>query len=242
MAKAAQLALGDRAVAVTGTSSSFAAGQLDEARDLAQRIGIRHEVIETGEFEKDEYVRNDVDRCYHCKHELYTQMEQWVDRLGVEVIVNGTNQDDLHDYRPGLRAASQHRVRSPLAECGMNKQDVRELARRWNLSVWNKPASPCLSSRVVYGVAVTPERLAMIDRAEQYLRQRGLSELRVRYHEGDLARIEVPEEAVFELCREATRKALVEHVLSLGFKFVTLDLQGFRSGSLNSLIQIKRKP
>ena len=152
------------------------------------------------------------------------------------MILNGANADDAGDYRPGMIAASEHHVRSPLLECGFTKLDVRELAAHWQLNVWDKPASPCLSSRVAYGEEVTPERLRMIDRAEQFLRDRGFGNLRVRYHRGDLARIEVPVEELPKLLDAEFRHDLNQTLQRLGFKFVTLDLGGFRSGSLNALI------
>jgi uncharacterized protein len=239
VAKAAQLALGDRAVAVTGTSASLASGELDEARRLARLIGIRHEVIETDEFASHQYLANAPDRCYHCKTELYTQMEQIARQFDVAVIANGANMDDRGDYRPGMQAADEHQVRSPLLECGLDKAEVRQLAADWHLPVWDKPASPCLSSRVAYGEAVTPERLAMIDRAEQFLRERGLRELRVRYHKGDLARIEIPAKELARFCQDELREQLLAHLKSLGFKYVTLDLEGFRSGSLNQVLPVE---
>jgi uncharacterized protein len=158
--------------------------------------------------------------------------------LEVRTIVNGANADDLGDYRPGMQAAAEHRIHSPLAECGLSKADVRELALAWNLPVWDKPATPCLSSRIAYGEAVTPERLAMIDAAEQFLKSRGLANLRVRYHQGDLARIETPLADLPRLCAPEFRSELTAELRRLGFKFVTLDLEGFRSGSLNQLVQI----
>jgi pyridinium-3,5-biscarboxylic acid mononucleotide sulfurtransferase len=241
VAKAAQVALAERAVAVTGTSASLAAGELDEARRLARLIGIRHEVIETDEFANPDYLHNGPDRCYHCKTELYTQIEQIAGRLGIDVILNGANVDDLGDYRPGMKAAGEHRVASPLAECGFDKADVRALAIEWQLPIWDKPATPCLSSRVAYGEQVTPERLAMIDQAEQFLRGHGLRALRVRYHPGDVARLEVPLEALSRVCQQEFRLALVRRLKQLGFQYVTLDLEGFRSGSLNALVNIESK-
>jgi len=242
VAKAAQLALGNRAVAVTGTSASLATGELDEAVRLARLIGIRHEIINTDEFSKPEYLANAPDRCYHCKTELYTQIEGMADRLGVAMIANGANLDDLGDYRPGMRAAGEHRVASPLADCGFHKADVRALAQEWKLPIWDKPATPCLSSRVAYGEAVTPERLAMIDAAEHFLRESGLRTVRVRYHKGDVARLEVPAEALAALCEPARREPLVARLKELGFKYVTLDLEGFRSGSLNALVTLGPPP
>jgi len=239
VAKAAALALGDAAVAVTGTSASLAEGELESAEQLAQLIGIRHLVIATDELSQSDYLKNAPDRCYHCKTELYTQLDRRIPELGVKAIVNGANADDLGDYRPGMQAASEHRIRSPLAECGITKQQVRELAAAWGLPVWDKPATPCLSSRIAYGEEVTPERLRMIDRAEQFLRSRGLPNLRVRYHKGDLARIEVPLNELPRLCEADVRGELTAELRRLGFKFITLDLEGFRSGSLNQLVQIE---
>jgi len=239
VAKAAALALECRAVAVTASSASLAQGELEQAQRLAEQIGIRHEVIETGELSRDGYRRNAPDRCYHCKTELYAQLEGVAQRLGVAVLVNGANFDDLSDYRPGLRAASERQIQSPLADCGITKAEVRELARHWALPVWDKPASPCLSSRIAYGEQVTAERLAMVDAAEQYLRQLDLRNVRVRYHRGDLARLEVPGDAIERTSQQSVREPLIAHLKSLGFRFVTLDLEGFRSGSLNDLIQIE---
>ncbi|MFV2065706.1 MAG: ATP-dependent sacrificial sulfur transferase LarE [Pirellulales bacterium] len=236
VAKAAQLALGPAAVAVTGVSASLAGGELDGARQLAAQIGIRHVAIDTREFDNAAYTRNGPDRCYHCKDELYLHMEQLAERLQVAVLLNGANLDDQGDYRPGVEAAEEHHVHSPLAECGLNKADVRQLARDWDLTVWDKPASPCLASRVAYGEEVTPQRLAMVDRAEHYLRQLGLATVRVRYHQGDLARLEIPPDAIEQVCRESTRLDLIQALRGFGFKFVTLDMEGFRSGSLNQLI------
>jgi uncharacterized protein len=238
VARAAHQVLGERAIAVTGVSPSLAEGELHSAQSIAGRIGIRHEVIRTQEFDRAEYVRNAPDRCYHCKTELYSQLEQLIAGWDVEVILNGANADDAGDYRPGMRAAGEHRVRSPLLECRLSKQDVRELAADWGLPIWDKPASPCLSSRVAYGESVTPERLAMIDRAEQFLRSRGLGTVRVRYHAGDLARVEVPLEDLPRLVDPALREPFVALLGELGFRFVTLDLQGFRSGSLNALVPL----
>ncbi len=236
VAKAAQVALGEKAVAVTGTSNALATGELEAARELAALIGIRHVVISTDEFANPDYIANRPDRCYHCKTELYSQLGRVREQLGVETVVNGANADDLGDYRPGMKAASEHEVLSPLAECGLTKQDVRELAAEWKLPVADKPATPCLSSRVAYGLNVTPERLARIDRAEQFLRSLGFRELRVRYHADDMARIEVPLDEISRLSAFETRAAVVAEFDRLGFKFVTLDLAGFRSGGFAKLV------
>ena len=231
--------LGDAAIAVTAVSESLAAGELEEAQKLAQKIGIRHRVIRTEEFADPNYRRNDSDRCYFCKTELYGRLSGMLNELGVQVIASGANTDDMGDYRPGLRAASEHGVRHPLQECGLSKADVRALARGWELPTWDKPATPCLSSRVAYGEDPTPERVRMIDQAEQWLRQRGLRVLRVRYHKGDLARIEVPLDDLPRFIELQLRGELIAAFRALGFKFVTLDLEGFRSGSMNSVIPIE---
>ena len=239
VAKAARLALGDNAVAVTGTSAALAEGELNSAKELAQFIGMRHVVLSTEEFANPNYLANNADRCYHCKSELYSQLGNVSERLGVRVVVNGANADDLGDYRPGMRAADEHAVRSPLAECGFTKADVRALAADWNLPIAEKPATPCLSSRVAYGLQVTPERLTMVDRAEQLLRSLGFGELRVRYHADDMARIEVPVSQLSDLCEPAMNKVIVDELTRLGFKFVTLDLAGFRSGGFTKLVPIE---
>jgi uncharacterized protein len=238
VAKAAQLALGERAVAVTGVSASLAAGELEEARFVAAAIGIRHEIMETGELENPDYIRNAPDRCFHCKTELYGQLGQVAERLGLRTIINGANADDVGDYRPGMTAAAQAAVRSPLLDCGITKAEVRQLAAHWGLPVWDKPATPCLSSRIAYGEEVTPERLSQIDRAEQILKAKGLRTVRVRVHKGDLARLEVPIEVLPDLCIGETRESLIRELKQLGFKYVVLDLEGFRSGSQNLVLPL----
>jgi len=239
VAQAAQLALGGRAVAATGVSASLASGEREAAEDLARQIGIRHELISTDEFSRPQYTRNAPDRCYHCKSELYDQLRHLAQRLALQTIANGANTDDTGDYRPGLQAAEEFSVRSPLVECGLNKQAVRELARHWQLPVWDKPASPCLSSRVAYGQQVTPERLEMVDQAERWLHDLGVRECRVRYHEGDLARIEVPRYWLATLCSDQVRPVFEQRFSEIGFRFVTLDLAGFRSGSLNTMLPVE---
>ena len=239
VAKAAYMALGELALAVTGRSASLPAGELEAARDLAKLIGIRHEVVDTQEFAEAAYLRNSPDRCFHCKSELYGKLQAIRQRDAEAVILNGTNADDLGDYRPGLDAARDFQVRSPLVECDIHKSEVRELAAYWNLPVWDKPAMPCLSSRIAYGEEVTPDRLAMVDSAERFLRELGLREVRVRYHKGDHARIEVPVAAIAQLCDPDCRETLVKHFRDAGFRFVSLDLAGFRSGSLNDLIPVE---
>jgi uncharacterized protein len=238
VAMAAHIALGEVAIAVTGVSASLAAGELEVAQRIASAIGIRHETLATDELSNSDYSRNAPDRCFHCKTELYEQLRKEGERRGIATILNGANADDLGDFRPGMQAASNYAVRSPLAECELAKDDVRALARHWGLEVWDKPATPCLSSRIAYGVSVTPERLARIDAAEQALRELGFGVIRVRHHENDLARLEVPLEALARLCEPAVRAPLVAKLHELGFRYVTLDLEGFRSGSFKQLVAI----
>jgi pyridinium-3,5-biscarboxylic acid mononucleotide sulfurtransferase len=239
VAQAAKLALGDRTVAVTAVSESLAQGELEEAQALANQIGIPHRVIHTEEFADPNYLRNQPDRCYFCKSELYGRLEEMLDKLDADVIASGANKDDAGDHRPGMRAAGEHRVRHPLQECGFGKAEVRALAKAWGLPTWDKPATPCLSSRIAYGEEVSPERVRMVDQAEQWLRQQGLRVVRVRYHKGDLARIEVPVHELAHLADIQVRGSLVKTFRNLGFKFVTLDLEGFRSGSLNTMIPLE---
>ncbi len=240
VAKAAQLACGENAVAVTADSPSLASGELEEAVQLANQIGIRHQVVRTDEFSQNAYRANAGDRCYHCKTELYTRLEGMLLTLGVDVIVNGANLDDQGDYRPGMQAASEHAVRSPLIEAGFTKQDVRDLAKKWDLPVWDKPATPCLSSRIAYGVEVTEERVHMVDAAESFLRATfNLRELRVRLEANNFARIEVPLDELPRLTEPSNREAINTRLRSLGFRAVTLDLEGFRSGNMNDVLPLE---
>lgn len=237
VAQAAYLACGESAFAITAVSPSLASGELENALAIARQIGIRHEIINTQEFAQAGYIANAGNRCYFCKTELYSQIEQIAKRFPFDVLVNGANADDVGDHRPGMIAASEHRVRSPLLEVGLTKAEVRELAREWGLPVWDKPASPCLSSRIAYGVEVTSERVARVDAAEVWLRnQLGIRELRVRLEANELARIELPVEALTRLASDGLRDRVATHLKSLGFRYITLDLEGFRSGSLNAVL------
>jgi pyridinium-3,5-biscarboxylic acid mononucleotide sulfurtransferase len=239
VAKAAQLSLGERAVAITGVSASLAAGELEAAKRIAEQIGIKHEAVATQELSQPQYLQNAPDRCFHCKTELYDQLGRLAADRGVRTILNGANADDLGDFRPGMRAAAEHDVRSPLAECGLDKTAVRAIARHWGIEVWDKPATPCLSSRVAYGLNITPERLTRIDAAEQMLRGLGLQRVRVRLHENELARVEVALADLPRLCEPDVRGHIVERLRGLGFNYVTLDLEGFRSGSFQQLVPVE---
>jgi uncharacterized protein len=243
VAQAAWLACGSAALAITADSPSVPRAELAAARRLAEQIGIAHIVLPTQEVEQPEYRRNDGLRCYYCKTELYTRMAQYLRSCGEPenqwTIVSGANRDDLGDFRPGLQAAAEQGVRHPLLEVGLGKAEVRALARHWGLSVWDKPASPCLSSRLAPGVAVTAERLHRVEAAEAFLRAQGLRDCRVRYHADDLARVEVPLEYLPILAAEPLRSALAEELQRLGFRYVTVDWQGLRSGSLNALVPLE---
>jgi uncharacterized protein len=226
-------------VAVTAVSESLAPDERAQAAQVARARGWRHEEIQTREIERPEYRRNAPDRCFYCKDELFDTLDALAIERSAAVLV-GTNLDDTGDFRPGLRAARDHGVRAPLVEAGLRKDEIRELSRARGLETWDKPASACLASRIAYGIEVTPERLDRVARAESFLRTLGLRQLRVRDH-GELARIEVPLEEVERLAEPVTRAHIVEHLKELGFHHVTLDLEGFRSGSMNaSLLTIGR--
>jgi pyridinium-3,5-biscarboxylic acid mononucleotide sulfurtransferase len=239
VAQAAFLALGEGAVAITGDSASVARSELEEATYLAAHIGIRHRVVSTHEFEDANYLRNDGSRCYHCKSELYDQILARRESLEIDVVCSGANLDDRGDYRPGLLAASERHIRHPLQEAGFTKAEVRELARRWGLPNWDKPAAPCLSSRLAPGVAVTPDRTARIEAGEAFLREHGFRECRVRLHEAELARIEIPLGELQRFLEADLASKTTEAFRRLGFRFVTLDLEGFRSGSMNGLVSLE---
>jgi uncharacterized protein len=241
VAKAAFLALGKEAMAVTADSASVPRAEMAEARRLAEQLGIAHRIVHTTEFEDPDYLKNDGSRCYHCKSELYSRIETLLPELGNPTVCSGANLDDEGDYRPGLTAAREHAVRHPLQEAGFTKADVRALAQHWELPTWDKPASPCLSSRLAPGVEVTAERTARVEAAELYLRSLGFRECRVRLHHDELARIEVPLDGVASLAAPEQREALAARFRELGFRFITLDLEGFRSGNLNVLVSLDKK-
>ncbi|MBZ5574343.1 MAG: ATP-dependent sacrificial sulfur transferase LarE [Acidobacteriia bacterium] len=237
LAWAAHEVLGADMLAVIADSPSLARAQLADAIAFVREQGIPLEVITTTELDRPEYVRNDGLRCFHCKDELFTVMEDFRHLRGFDAIVYGVNVDDQGDYRPGQVAASQHRVAAPLLEASLTKQEIRDLAREAGLRVWDKPASACLSSRIEYGRPVTPEALRVVEQGEDALRALGFRQFRVRHH-GDIVRIEIAPE---ELPRALTPTMAAEFTRifkALGFKFVTLDLEGFRSGSMNSLLPI----
>jgi uncharacterized protein len=235
LASTAHRVLGSRMLAVLADSPSLARRDMEAARAFAQLVGMPLEVIATEELDKPEYARNDADRCFHCKDELFLVMEKLAGRLGFAHIAYGMNADDTRDFRPGQRAAEQHKVLAPLAEVGMTKLEVRALAKDAGYALWDRPAAPCLSSRVEYGRAVTREVLSQIEQGEESLRQMGFRELRVRHH-GELARVEI---ARGELTRALTMEmmdAITAALKRAGFKYVALDCQGFRSGAMNAVL------
>jgi len=235
LAWAAHQVLGSNMLAVIADSPSLARTQLADATAFASEQGIPLEIIVTDELDRPEYARNDSSRCFHCKDELFTGMEEFCARRGFDSVAYGVNLDDQGDFRPGQRAAEQHRVAAPLREAGLTKQEIRELCRAACLRIWDKPASACLSSRIEYGREVTREALSVVEQGEDAIRALGFRQFRVRHH-GDIVRIEIARE---ELERALTAEMAAEFTRifkALGFKFVTLDLEGFRSGSMNTLL------
>src|SRR5713226_7743633 len=230
---AAHQVLGGRMLAVTALSASYSERDRQEAEACVRRFNLPHEFVETDELSNPAYRANNPDRCYFCKDELFDKLDELAERRGFSAVAYGVNLDDQSDWRPGQRAAQEHKVLTPLLDAGLTKAEIRELARRAELPVWDRPASACLSSRIAYGIEVTPERLAIVEKGEEALRALGFRQFRVRYHE-NLVRLEIaPEELSRALSPEMARK-FVEIFKSLGFAFVTLDLEGYRQGSLNT--------
>jgi len=232
--------LGENAVAVTSRSSSFPKKELEEAEALVRQFAVRHIVIETEEMSDPNYTSNPANRCYFCKDELYTKLRDLAKAEGIDSILDGTNFSDIGDFRPGMIAARQLGVRSPLKEAELTKDEIRFLSREAGLSTWDKPAMACLSSRIPYGQEVTPEKLAMIEAAETLLYGLGFRELRVRHH-GNIARIEIPRHDFARFLEDDVADAAIKGIKALGFAYVALDLQGYRTGSMNEiLVQLKK--
>ena len=234
VAVSAHQALGEKALAVTAVSPALASRELEEARGLAEMFGFPHRVINTNEMEREGYAENSPRRCYFCKTELYTHLTALAEAEGYNWVANGANVDDQGDYRPGMQAAAEHRARSPLLEAGLDKAAVRAIAKRLNIPVWDKPAQPCLSSRVPYGTPVTIETLSRIERAEDFLRGLGMREFRARHHD-KLCRVEACE-ADMEIAFRR-REEIVAGLKKIGYLWVSLDLAGLRSGSLNEALK-----
>ncbi|HLH39774.1 MAG TPA: ATP-dependent sacrificial sulfur transferase LarE [Bryobacteraceae bacterium] len=235
LAWAANQTLGEAALAITADSASLAESHKRDAEAFAKTHGIRHEYIETREFENPDYVKNDRDRCFYCKDELFTRLDQLARARGIAHVIYGVNVDDLGDYRPGQRAAKLHQVKAPLVEAGLTKAEIRELSRRAGLETWDRPASACLSSRIPYGTPVTIRNVKTVDRGEDAIRALGFRQFRVRFH-GEVVRIEIaPEELDRAMSLEMARK-FTAIFKALGFHYVTLDLEGYRQGSLNAVL------
>jgi pyridinium-3,5-biscarboxylic acid mononucleotide sulfurtransferase len=235
VAKIAYDVLGDRALAVTAVSPSLLPEELEDAILQAATIGISHQIVQTHEMENPNYTSNPVNRCYFCKSELHDTLKPLALKLGYPYVVDGVNADDLHDYRPGIRAAKERGARSPLAEVNISKVEVRQLSQQLTLPWWDKPAQPCLSSRFPYGEEITVAKLQRVGRAEIYLRKLGLKNLRVR-SDGDTARIELSPEQIKEFVLTTDLPTIVSAFQNLGFLYVTLDLEGYRSGKLNQVL------
>ncbi len=235
LAWAARQALGDRAIAITADSASLPESHKRDAEEFARAWGIRHEYVATREFENPEYVKNDGNRCFHCKDELFTRLGELARERGIAHVIYGVNVDDLGDYRPGQRAAKLHHAEAPLVDAGLTKAEIRELSRRAGLATWDRPASACLSSRIPYGTPVTIQNVKTVERGEEEIRALGFRQFRVRFH-GDLVRIEIaPEELPYALQLEMARE-FTAIFKRLGFHYVTLDLEGYRQGALNEAL------
>lgn len=235
LAWAAHEVLGDNMLAVMADSPSLARAQMKDALAFAEEHGIPVQVISTNEMQRPEYAKNDSQRCFFCKDELFTVMEQYCTGRGFETLAYGVNLDDRGDYRPGQQAAKQHKVAAPLLESGLTKQDIRDLAREAGLRVWDKPASACLSSRIEYGRPVTIEALNAVERGEDALRELGFRQFRVRHH-GEIARIEIARDELPRALNPAMAAEFTRIFKAIGFTYVTLDLEGFRSGSMNAIL------
>lgn len=235
LAWAAHRVLGAEALAVTADSASIPVSHKRDAVDFVEQFGIPHRFIETREFDNPEYTRNDSNRCFHCKDELFQRMNELGDELGVNTIAYGVNKDDTSDFRPGHRAAQKHAVRAPLLEAGLAKDEIRSLSRGAGLPTWDRPAAACLSSRIPYGTTVTPENVKLVERGEEALKELGFRVYRVRYH-GELARIEIGKDEMERALRMEMAETLSAIFRDLGFQYVTLDLSGYRQGSLNEVL------
>ena len=235
LALAARDALGDAAVLVTADSETYPEAELAESRRLAAHLGMRQEIVQTRELDNPEYAKNSTRRCYFCKEELFTRLAPIARESGGAAVVYGANMDDLGDHRPGMQAARDHGVRAPMIDAELWKAEIRELSRARGLPTWDKPSFACLSSRFQYGDAITPEKLRRVDAAESFVRELGFRQFRVRDH-GRLARLELPPEEMGRLWEDGRHEALVQRLRELGYAYVTLDLQGFRSGSANEVI------
>ena len=238
LAAVAAAELGDRAISVTADSPSYPSRHRELAVRIARDFSLRHEFVKTGEMDRPEYTANPSNRCYYCKQELFGRLTTLARERGFAAVVDGNNADDRGDYRPGRDAAREHGVRSPLDEAGLTKAEIRQLSRRLDLPTWDEPASACLSSRIPYGSGVTVEKLRMIEQAEDVLHSLGIRHCRVRHH-GDVARLEVPTDDMSRVLEAGVREAIVRDFKAIGYRYISLDLQGYRTGSLNEVLPIR---
>ena len=238
LAWAAHQVLGSNAVAITADSASIPESHKRDAEDFVKRFGIAHEYIETHEFENPDYIKNDQNRCFHCKDELFTELEEVGRARGIPNIIYGVNQDDLGDYRPGQNAAKIHQVKSPLADAGLSKAEIRELSRIAALPTWDRPAAACLSSRIPYGTPVTIENIKTVEQGEEEIKALGFRQFRVRFHE-ELVRLEIAKDELPRALTPEMAARFTQIFKKLGFKYVTLDLEGYRQGSLNEVLNLK---
>ncbi len=236
MLAVAQEVLGDKVIAVTNTDASVPEREIEEAKRFCEQRGIKHVVCKVDPLQDERYRKNGPDRCYFCKHGIFSEIKKIARENGIEYIAEGSNMDDLGDYRPGLRAVEELEVKSPLRQAGLYKADIRDISKAMGLPTWSKPAYACLASRFVYGEEITQEKLNMIDKAEQFLIKHGFYEERVRMH-GNIARIEVPTKDIARLAADDIREAVYEEFKKIGFMFVTLDMRGYKLGSMNATIK-----
>ena len=240
LAAIANEVLGDKAIAVTAVSPSLAPSELEEAKTLASELGLNFMTLNTKEVEREDYQANNPDRCFFCKDELYSHLIRYAEEEGYKFVLNGTNKDDLGDYRPGIEAAKQYGVLSPMVDVNLTKDEIRLLSKDMDLNTWDKPAQACLSSRIPYGTTVTVEALTKIAKAEHFLRTKGFKQLRVRHHD-TIARIEMEPTDFQDLISEPLRTEITEAFKDFGYSYVTVDMDGFRSGSLNEILKNMKK-
>ncbi len=227
--------LGDKVFAITATSSVYPAEEIEQAKALAENLGVKHRIIETQELSNPKFFNNPKDRCYWCKRELFGELASIAGENDLKYVLDGTNLDDLNDFRPGMKAAHEFGVRSPLREAMLTKEDIRSVSKRLGLPIWSKPSLPCLASRFPYGMKITEENLRKIDKAERFLRELGLTQVRVRHHD-TIARIEVPKEDIPKLFEETARSRLLSYLKKLGYAYVAVDIEGYRTGSMNEVL------
>lgn len=234
--KVASDVLGDNVIAATGTSETYTPRELEDARKNAKLLGVKQIVVSTCELEDENFASNPPERCFYCKSELFTQLVDLAEQHGLKYVADGSNYEDLNDFRPGMKAAAKFGVRSPLKEAGFMKEDIRQLSKEMNLPTWDKPPQPCLSTRFPYGTTITKEKLTTVELAEQFLTELGLKQFRVRVHD-DIARIEVLKEDMPLFLDDAISKRIVDRFKALGYTYITLDIQGYRMGSMNEPLQ-----